>query len=151
MRGTTGVGIAMLGFADFYALMPTNNPRPIPPGSDVVFPNDGPTNGTIPRVSATQFMLPAVGTYLVQFHFEVIGASQLVITLNNVEQPSTVRGDAEGVPAPAQGMLVTTAAANTVLTIRNPAANSLYVSPAQQSLADGFSPTSAHLVITRYA
>lgn len=141
----------MLGFADFYALMPSDNSSPIIPGLDVAFPNNGPSSGVATRLSPTQFMLPVVGTYLVQFHLEVVGSSQLVITLNSIEEPSTIVGDADEVVTLEQAALITTAAANTVLTIRNPTANTVNVVPAQQAPSAGFQSTSAHLVITRYA
>lgn len=37
--GTSGI----LGFADFYALMPPDNAATVAPGADVSFPQDGPT------------------------------------------------------------------------------------------------------------
>ena len=36
----------VLGFADFYALMPPDNAATVAPGTDVSFPQDGPTGGT---------------------------------------------------------------------------------------------------------
>ena len=43
--GPTGPAGGVLGFADFYALMPPDNAATVAPGTDVSFPQDGPTSG----------------------------------------------------------------------------------------------------------
>jgi len=46
---------AISNYAEFYALMPPDNPGTVAPGTDVNFPQNGPTSGTIVRT----FILPA--------------------------------------------------------------------------------------------
>ena len=45
-QGATGSPGGVLAFADFFALMPPNNAVTVAPGTDVDFPQDGPTSGT---------------------------------------------------------------------------------------------------------
>ena len=44
-----GLAVAeeVLAFADFFALMPPDNAATVAPGTDVSFPQDGPTSGTV--------------------------------------------------------------------------------------------------------
>lgn len=107
-----------MGFADFYALMPPDN-------ADSV----------------------AIGTYQIFFEVNANQAGQLVLTLNGVDLDYTVAGRATGA-SPIIGMaLVTTTAANSVLTVRNPASNpaALIITPN----AGGTRAVSAHLIITQ--
>ena len=43
--GPQGSAGGVLGFADFYALMPPDNAATVAPGTDVSFPQDGPRSG----------------------------------------------------------------------------------------------------------
>ncbi len=90
--GATGV----IDFADFYALMPPDNPATVAPGTAVSFPQNGPTSGVITPASATQFTLPAVGTYEVFFQVSITEPGQLVLALDTgggpIEQAYTVVG-----------------------------------------------------------
>lgn len=135
-------------YADFYALMPTDNVSSIDVSGNVAFPRNGPSsNSDITRVSSTQFNLGPIGTYQVAFSVPIDISGQLVVTLNNTELPSTVVGRlAINTPIAGQ-VIVTTAVVNSVLTIRNPVGslNALPVS----AYAGGVIPVSAHLVITR--
>jgi len=134
-------------FADFFALMPPNNPAPVAIGTDVQFPQDGPTSGTgvITRASASTFNLSAIGTYQVAFQVSVNEAGQLVLATNGTELPYTLVGRQTGATQIVGTTLITTTVANTVLSLRNPAAgfSALTVTPFFTS------PVSAHLVITR--
>ena len=48
----------MLNFADFYALMLPYNAATVAPGTDVSFPQDGPSSGSdIARIGADSFNL----------------------------------------------------------------------------------------------
>ena len=136
----------MLGFADFYALMPPDNATTVAPGADVEFPRDGSTGGTsITRLGADSFQLGEPGTYLVWYQVNVNQAGQLVLTLDGAELPATVIGRATGSSSIAGMMLVTTTTENAVLTVRNPAdnASALIITPT----AGGTQASSAHLVI----
>ena len=135
-------------FADFYAVMPSNNATPIAVGADVAFPSTNATsNSDITRLTASTFQLGPIGIYQVAFSVPVDISGQLVLTINNVEKPLTVVGRLT-IASPISGQaILTTTAANSVLTVRNPAGsvNALPISVA----AGGTNPVTAHLVITR--
>ena len=138
-----------LDFADFFALMPGDNAAAVTPGSDVQFPQDGPASGTglITRIGASSFNLADIGTYQVQFQVSVTEPGQLELTLNLTELPYTVVGRASGTAQIVGVALVQTTSINSILTVRNPVANSLSLTITP--LAGGSMPVSAHLVITR--
>jgi len=144
----------VLAFADFFALMPPDNAATVAPGTDVSFPQNGPTSGTtIVRTSASTFNLSAIGTYQVLFQVSVTEAGQLILTLNSgagaADLAYTVVGRATGTSQIVGMALVTTTVINSILTVRNPAGNStaLTITP----LAGGTRPVSAHLVIMQIA
>ncbi|WP_312563237.1 hypothetical protein, partial [Anaerospora sp.] len=148
--GVTGATGGVLGFADFFALMPPDNAATVAPGTDVSFPQDGPTSGTtIARTGPSTFNLAAIGTYQVLFQVSVTEAGQLILTLNGADLAYTVVGRATGTSQIVGLALVTTTVINSILTVRNPAGNStaLTITP----LAGGTRPVSAHLVITQLA
>jgi len=139
---------AFLDYADFYALMAPDNPSVVAPGRDVEFPNDGPAKPAtaITRVSATEFQLgPKNAIYEVAFFVTVQEMGQLVLTLNSVEQPTTVTGRDNGKDYIEATLLIQTTDDSQLLTVRNPAAasGSLTITPS----AGGTSPVSAHLTI----
>ena len=136
-------------FADFFALMPGDNAATVGVGTDVDFPNDGPTsgNGAVLRISLSQFQLRSIGTYQVMFQVSVNEPGQLVLDLNGNDLAYTVVGRATGTSQIVGIALVQTSVVNSTLSVRNPAGNStaLTITP----LAGGTNPVSAHLVITR--
>jgi hypothetical protein len=146
--GPVGPAGGVLDFADFYALMPSDNPATIAPGTDISFPESGPASATtnITRVSSSLFTLGNVGTYQVMFQVSVNEAGQLDLTLNGTELAYTVVGRATGTSQLVGMALVQTTATGSTLTVRNPISNStaLTLTP----FAGGASPVSAHLVIT---
>lgn len=151
--GAQGPAGGVLDFADFYALMPPDNAATVAIGGDVDFPNDGPSSGTglIARTGVDTFNLAEIGTYEVLFQVSVSEAGQLVLTLNSgagaVELAYTVVGRDTGTSQIIGMALVQTTVINSILTVRNPAANptALTITP----LAGGADPVSAHLLITR--
>lgn len=148
--GPAGPAGTVLGFADFFALMPPNNAATVAPNTDVSFPQDGPVSGTqITRINASSFNLAAIGTYQVLFQVNVNEAGQLLLTLNGADLAYTVVGRATGTSQIVGMALVQTTVINSVLTVRNPAGNStaLTITP----LAGGTRPDSAHLVIMQIA
>lgn len=148
--GPAGPAVGVLGFADFFALMPPNNAATVAPNTDVSFPQDGPISGTaITRVNASSFNLAAIGTYQVLFQVGVNEPGQLILTLNGADLAYTVVGRATGTSQIVGMALVQTSVINSVLTVRNPAGNAaaLTITP----LAGGTRPVSAHLVITQIA
>lgn len=149
-QGPAGASGTALSYADFYALMPEDNPAPILPGEDVAFPRNGViANTDIGRTDGSSFLLSAAGTYLILFQASVTEAGQLVLTLNGEELAYTLTGRSAGTSPVAGATLITTTAANAVLTLRNPAENatSITLTP----YAGGNLPASAHLVILRLA
>ena len=137
-----------IDLSDFFALMPPDNAATVAPGTDLSFPQDGPTSGAaIARTGPSTFNLSAIGTYQVMFQVSVTEAGQLILTLNGADLAYTVVGRATGTSQIAGMSLVTTTVINSILTVRNPAGNStaLTITP----LAGGTRPVSAHLVITQ--
>jgi hypothetical protein len=130
--------------------MPPDNADTVAPGTDVDFPENGPIlNTNIGRLSASSFNLDPIGTYLIMFEVSVTEAGQLVLTLNGAELAYTAVGRATRTSQIVGMTLVTTTAEDSVLTVRNPAANAaaLTVTPS----AGGALPASAHLVIVQLA
>ncbi len=147
--GAPGAPTGVLDFADFFALMPPDNAATVAPGTDVGFPQDGPSaaTGQITRLSANTFNLAGIGTYQVLFQVSVNEAGQLDLALNGIELFYTVVGRATGTNQIVGMAIVQTSAINSVLSVRVPAGSStaLTITP----LAGGVQPVSAHLVITR--
>ena len=144
--GPQGPAGGVLNFADFYALMPTDNATTVAPGTDVRFPQDGPNSGSdISRTGPDSFNLALIGTYQILFEVSVDEAGQLLLTLNGADLEYTVVGRAAGASQIVGMAIVTTAVTNSILTVRNPANNAatLTITP----LAGGTRPVSAHLVI----
>ena len=146
--GSQGLAGGIIAFADFFALMPPDNAATVAPGTDVSFPQDGPTSGTdILRVNDTTFNLAEIGVYQVLFQVSISEAGQLILTLNGADLAYTVVGRATGTSQIVGMALVETSVIDSLLTVRNPAGNAaaLTITP----LAGGTRPVSAHLVITR--
>jgi hypothetical protein len=145
--GATGAAGGLLASSDFYALMPGDNAATVAPGTDVSFPQDGPTSlgSTITRLSASTFNLANIGLYQIFFQVSVTEAGQLDLTINGAELGYTVAGRATGTDQIHGVQNVRTSVINSVLTVRNPAGNStaLTITP----LAGGASPVSAHLTV----
>ena len=128
--------------------MPPDNTASVAPGTDVSFPQDGPTSGTgILRAGPSSFTLTDIGAYQVLFQVSVTEAGQLILTLNGADLPYTVAGRATGSSQIVGMAIVETTEANSVLTVRNPegTAEALTITP----VAGGTRPVSAHLVITQ--
>ena len=132
--------------AEFFALMPPDNAAAVAPGTDVSFPQDGPSVGSsIVRTGPSSFNLAAVGVYEVSFNVPVTEAGQLLLTLNGADLAYTVVGRATGTSDISEQALIDTTAVNSILTVRNPAGNStaLSITP----LAGGTRPVSDSLLI----
>jgi hypothetical protein len=126
--------------------MPPDNAATIAPGTDVSFPQDGPTSGTgIARTAGSSFNLAAIGTYQIMFQVSVTEAGQLILTLNGADLAYTVVGRGQALTQIFGATLVETTSINSILTVRNPAGNStaLTITP----LAGGSRPVSANLVV----
>ena len=146
--GPQGPAGGVLNYADFYALMPPDNSATVAPGTDVSFPQDGPSSGSgIARSGPSSFNLAEIGTYQVLFQVSATETGQLILTLNGLDLAYTVAGRAPGSSQIVGMAIVETTVINSILTVRNPegTAAALTITP----LAGGTRPVSAHLVITQ--
>lgn len=146
----------LLEFADFYALVPPDDAAMIAPNFAVPFPRDGSsTVGAIARTGPSTFLLPAIGTYLVNFQVSADGfpapPSQLQLRLNGVPIPNSVVGRATANTQIVGLSYVTTITANSILEVINPPSNtgSIIIKPSAGSGAGAPTPVTAHLVIVR--
>lgn len=150
-EGPRGLPGGVLSYADFYALMPTDNATAITPGTDIAFPRNGVVaNTNIGRINNSTFLLSNIGTYLVMWNATITEeAAQLVLTLNGIEQTYSVVGNDIANGEMVGFTVITTTAANTTLTVRNPSENATNVTLAPN--AGGTLPASAHLTIVQLA
>ena len=148
-QGPQGEPGTVLGYADFYALMPGDNADSVAAGEAVDFPRDAAVSVGISRVDAASFSLAVPGSYLISFFASVDEAGQLVLAANGVELAYTVVGRATGTSQIVGSAIVTTTESDTVISVRNPegTATALTLTPS----AGGTEPVSAHLVILRLA
>lgn len=153
IQGVPGIPGApgILDFSDFYALMSPDNAAPIAAGSAVAFPRDGGTSGIIVRATSSSFILPAIGTYLVQFQVSVTSAAQLMLRLNSALVATAVFGRQTGSDQIIGMALITTTISNSVLEVINPPGNTpaLIITPEAGTGAALTTPVSAHLTIMR--
>lgn len=127
-------------------MMPPDNAATVAPGTDVGFPQDGPSSGVgISRIGPDSFNLADIGAYQVLFQVSIGEAGQPLLTLNGMDLEYTVVGRAIGTSQIVGIAVVETTSVNSTLTVRNPAGNAaaLTVTP----LAGGTRPVSAHLTI----
>lgn len=147
--GPRGLPGGVLSYADFYALMPTDNAEAITPGTDVSFPRNGViANTNIGRTSDTDFLLNATGTYLVMWNASITEAAQLVLTANGAELPYTVVGKGDGL-GELVGFTIINIVTPTTITVRNPVNNTTDVTLTPSS--GGTDPVTAHLTIVQLA
>lgn len=141
-------GTSSLAYADFFALMPPDNAATVAPGTDISFPQDGPSSGSgISRISASGFVLNNIGTYQVMFQVSITEPGQLILTLNGADLAYTVVGRATGTSQITGVAIVTTTTVASILTVRNPAGSPIAYT--MTPLAGGIRPVSAHLVVTQ--
>ncbi len=145
-KGDPGAAGQILNYASFYAVMPNDNCDPIAAGCDVCFPSCGAAAGTaIKRANDSSFILDEDGVYLVMFQVGIKGSGQLVLALNGCELDNTVVGHGTET-SQAVGMTVISAAAGTMLSVRNPKNNSPIEVAAGKC---GEQPVTAQLIITQ--
>ncbi len=148
-QGPQGLPGGVLSYADFYALMPTDNADAIAAGDDVAFPRSGlVANTNIQRINDTTFLLTGPGTYLIMWQATVTDASQLVLALNDAELDYTAVGTTAA-GSELTGFTVLSTTGSSTLALRNPAANTASVTLAQN--AGGTLPVGAHLTIVQLA
>ena len=149
LTGPQGPAGGVLGYADFYNIINTTEGVTVAAGEDLSFPNESFIGGTsIQSLTDSTFELVEAGTYQILFEAPVSTAGRLVLTLNDTELPYTVVGsNADNTQI--VGMAIVSAAADSVLTVRNPAGSSaLTLSAFTTGVTDPL-PLTAHLTIIR--
>ena len=149
LTGPQGPAGGVLGYADFYNIINTAEGVTVAAGEDLSFPNESFIGGTsIQSLTDSTFELVEAGTYQILFEAPVSAAGRLVLTLNDTELPYTVVGS-NAVDTQIVGMAIVSAAADSVLTVRNPAGSSSLTLSAFNAEGGGTLPLTAHLTIVR--
>ena len=145
--GPQGPQGTVLSFADFYALMPADNPGTVAPSNAVSFPQRGPASGTdIVQSNATTFTLTTAGIYLFTFQVSVTEAGQLALAQNGSQLLQSTVGRATGTSQIFGTSMVTVAAGDTLQVINSVGSfSAITITP----VAGGTYPVSAHLTILR--
>ena len=145
--GPTGPAGGISEYASFYALAPNDNPTAIAQNTAVEFPNTTASTTGIIRLTNSTFNLTDTGTYLIMFKVNTNTAGQLGIAVNGAVQPSATFGNAADDGIIEGKTIITTTAANTVLSIVNPIATAVTVTPS----AGGTEATVSDLTIIKLA
>lgn len=145
--GPTGPAGGISEYASFYALAPNDNPTAIAQNTAVAFPNTTASTTGITRLTNSTFNLTDTGTYLIMFKVNTNTAGQLGIAVNGAVQPSATFGNAADDGIIEGKTIITTTAANTVLSIVNPIATAVTVTPS----AGGTEATVSDLTIIKLA
>lgn len=145
--GPTGPAGGISEYASFYALAPNDNPTAIAQNTAVAFPNTTASTTGITRLTNSTFNLTNTGTYLIMFKVNTNTAGQLGIAINGAVQPSATFGNAADDGIIEGKTIITTTAANTVLSIVNPIATAVTVTPS----AGGTEATVSDLTIIKLA
>ena len=136
-------------YASYYATAPGDNPTAVTAGNAVEFPTTSSQSTGITRLSDSTFNLAEAGTYLVAFRVNSTNAGQLQIAVNSnglangIFGTSTEGASIDGVTA------ITTAQANSVLSIINPTNSTSPITITQN--AGGTNPTISTLTIIKLA
>ena len=136
-------------YASYYATAPADNPTAVAAGNAVEFPTTSSQSTGITRLSDSTFNLAEAGTYLVAFRVNSTDAGQLQIAVNSnglangIFGTSTEGSSIDGVT------VITTAQANSVLSIINPTNSTSAITITQN--AGGANPTVSTLTIIKLA
>lgn len=136
-------------YASYYATAPSDNPTAVTAGNAVEFPTTSSQSTGITRLSDSTFNLAEAGTYLVAFRVNSTDAGQLQIAVNSNGLANGIFGTStEG--ASIDGVtVITTAQANSVLSIINPTNSTSPITITQN--AGGTNPTISTLTIIKLA
>lgn len=145
--GPTGPAGGISEYASFYALAPNDNPTAIAQNTAVEFPNSSASTTGITRLTNSTFNLADTGTYLIMFKVNTNTAGQLGIAVNGAVQPNATFGNAADDGIIEGKTIITTTAANTVLSIVNPITTAITVTPS----AGGTEATVSDLTIIKLA
>ncbi len=125
-RDVTSTFDSIYGF--FYLISPPDA-FVINGGDAIAFPNDGPVEGiTRVAMSSSEFILPSIGVYEVNWVLCIDEASQIDVWIDSgmgaVEQTNTLLGRPAGTTQSNGSVFIETTAANSILTLRNASGNS---------------------------
>ena len=136
-------------YASYYATAPGDNPTAVTAGNAVEFPTTSSQSTGITRLSDSTFNLAEAGTYLVAFRVNSTNAGQLQIAVNSNGLANGIFGTStEG--ASIDGVtVITTAEANSILSIINPTNSTSPITITQN--AGGPNPTISTLTIIKLA
>ena len=136
-------------YASYYATAPSDNPTAVTAGNAVEFPGTSSQSTGVTRLSDSTFNLAEAGTYLVAFRVNTTNAGQLQIAVNSNGLANGIFGTStEG--ASIDGVtVITTAQANSVLSIINPTNSTSPITITQN--AGGANPTVSTLTIIKLA
>jgi len=101
-----------------YAYIYTSSAQALPPGSNVVFQNDGPSSG-ISHIAASEFtVINESGVYQIEFVAAVDEANQLAIQVNGLTEPSSIYGSNAGMQLNS-GQTILSLTAGDLITLTN--------------------------------
>ena len=108
-------------FYNSYSFLTNGNTQDIAPGTSISFNlNTTPPTDSIFNSSATGINLSTPGSYYVFFQLTALGRGNLVLALNDIEQPQTLLAKNEGIQQVVCGTIITTTEPNTILSVKNP-------------------------------
>lgn len=146
--GPTGPAAAS-EYASYYATAPGDNPTAVTAGNAVEFPTTSSQSTGITRLSDSTFNLAEAGTYLVAFRVNSTNAGQLQIAVNSNGLANGIFGTSTEGASIDGATVITTAQANSVLSIINPTNSTSPITITQN--AGGTNPTISTLTIVKLA
>ena len=136
-------------YASYYATAPGDNPTAVTAGNAVEFPTTSSQSTGITRLSDSTFNLAEAGTYLVAFRVNSTNAGQLQIAVNSNGLANGIFGTSTEGASIDGATVITTAEANSVLSIINPTNSTSPITITQN--AGGVNPTISTLTIIKLA
>ena len=136
-------------YASYYATAPGDNPTAVTAGNAVEFPTTSSQSTGITRLSDSTFNLAEAGTYLVAFRVNSTNAGQLQIAVNSNGLANGIFGTSTEGASIDGATVITTAQANSVLSIINPTNSTSPITITQN--AGGVNPTISTLTIIKLA
>ena len=136
-------------YASYYATAPGDNPTAVTAGNAVEFPGTSSQSTGITRLSDSTFNLAEAGTYLVAFRVNSTNAGQLQIAVNSNGLANGIFGTSTEGSSIDGFTVITTAQANSVLSIINPTNSASPITITQN--AGGVNPTVSTLTIIKLA
>lgn len=136
-------------YASYYATAPGDNPTAVTAGNAVEFPTTSSQSTGITRLSDSTFNLAEAGTYLVAFRVNSTNAGQLQIAVNSNGLANGIFGTSTEGASIDGATVITTAQANSVLSIINPTNSTSPITITQN--AGGTNPTISTLTIIKLA